>query len=124
MQVLHQNIGLNLYICKTFFSFPFFLYLLKSFILLIFFPCKTANISMRSRGTLERDFTPSSMFCTHNSSPSATTLHFLRHNFFLNEMMCKFQSKSQLVQMTEWPTYLPRLRSILHLYGTHMQRTI
>lgn len=53
MQVLHQNIGLDLYIFKTFlFLFKFFLFficLLKSFIHL-FFPRKAANTSERSRG--------------------------------------------------------------------------
>lgn len=52
MQVLHQNIGLDLYIFKTFLFlfFPFFICLLKSFIHFYFPPCKTANTSERSRG--------------------------------------------------------------------------
>lgn len=50
MQVLHQNIGLDLYIFKTFLFLIFFLFcLLKSFI--IFFSCKAANTSERSHET-------------------------------------------------------------------------
>lgn len=54
MQVLHQNIGLDLYIFKTFlFLFKFFSFFYLSFkIFYSFFfpPCKAANTSERSRG--------------------------------------------------------------------------
>lgn len=58
MQVLHQNIGLDLYIFKTFLFLIFFLFcLLKSFI--IFFSCKAANTSERSHKTWEVTSFPS-----------------------------------------------------------------
>lgn len=65
MQVLHQNIGLDLYIFKTFLFlfnfFPFLFVFLKSFIiyLFIYFSCKAANTSERSRETWEVTSFPS-----------------------------------------------------------------
>lgn len=56
MQVLHQNIGLDLYIFKTFlFLFKFFLFFYLSFKIFyfLFFSCKAANTFERTHGNRE-----------------------------------------------------------------------
>lgn len=58
MQVLHQNIGLDLYIFKTFLFlfkfFPFFICLLKSFIHFFFLLVKQRTPPREAMGTRER----------------------------------------------------------------------
>lgn len=83
---------LNL-ICTFSKLFDFFSIFLFFFFEFFFSPRKTANTSMRSLGDLEVT-SLSPRYCIHNSSRTmCNSFAFSKARFFfLNEMMCKFQS--------------------------------